>query len=100
MPLYDSRTVVVSSGAGFSWQQVFGSNPRRLTISISGSTNAFCKVNNVNGGAANRAYTAVEVFRYAPIAFRDFGTLMQQEVWVATNPAVADLTITEIFRIR
>lgn len=100
MSIYQFNTITAAGIGGFAFQQVLGGNSRRLSLIVGGDTSTIVRINDGNGGATLRCYAQVLTVPTTVIAYRDYGTIMQGEIWVATGIAVPNLFITEIYLVR
>jgi hypothetical protein len=98
--IYDVRVTTVAHPGGNVFIRCIGGNSRRLTLTFASPTAGGVLVNNSNGGAALFAYANVNLFANAPICYRDYGTLMQDEVWVSSSVVIAVLHVIEIYLVR
>ena len=100
MAAYDARMVTVATAGGFAQVRVMGANPHRLTLTFAQSGNSQIFVSNRDEGGAIRAYHIVSTNVWGVMSARDFGPLIQDEVWISTQVVVASINVVEIFRVR
>lgn len=97
--VYDWTRYNVATPGGASYVRVTGSNSRRVTICLAAFVATTIVINDRDGGALGEAYASLAVLDSPAITYRDFGPLIQGEIWVASSVAIANLHVTEIFYI-
>lgn len=97
MSAYGYRNFQFATAAGNVPLRVIGSNARRLTLLISGDVSTFLRVGNSANGGTVQAFITVSGIAAPPLTYRDFGTLMQYEIWVSSTAAITNLFVTEVY---
>lgn len=98
MALYSFRSVTVTPAASSTKTRILGSNSSRFSL-IGFNLSAQSIFFAATGTAGVLDYYAVSVGGvFAPLAFRDYGTLIQQEIWASTTGGGTSCFFVEIFK--
>lgn len=96
---YDSRSVTVSVN-NTGRVKAFGNNSYRLSLLISCTSTLVAPVSIAVGPSPVIAWYGNAPPLNDKFAFRDYGPLLQQEVWIeCNNAAFVDVNVTEVFGI-
>lgn len=98
--MYDYIKQSGTLSTGNSRIQIAGSNPRRVCLIISSPTGDYIYLSDVGGVSPNGAYFVSRPSISLIIPFRDFGPLVQAEVWLSSlTLTTQDVIVTEILKL-
>jgi hypothetical protein len=96
--LFDSHTSSVAVVVGGGWKKVFNSSPRRTVLVFGTDSGQIALFNNRDTGATGAPIVTVGGSSLQTLTYRDFGPIVQGEVWVRASSVNATVSVTEIFQ--
>lgn len=95
--LYGTNSVAVAltAGAGFSF--VLPGDRRRVSLALSSATSMTLQLTNRQAGLNGPAWAGCNPVIPTVFPYRDYGPLIQEEVWVSSSFGSGTVTFTEIY---
>jgi hypothetical protein len=97
--VYDSQTTTVTTPAGAAWIKVLNGNPRRRALSFFSPTVNSIGVNNADTGALGPAIANGGSIATPLMLYRDYGPIIQRDIWVMTPAGAASVSVTEVIQV-
>lgn len=99
--IYDYRTYQFNTGGAGNWQRVLGANSRRITIAVSASSgNNIVQFSDRNDGILTVPWGSMQTFASTPLTYRDYGTLIQGEIFMQSPAPAFNVNLVEIYFLR
>lgn len=97
--MYGFNNVQITNTGFNGWQKAFGGNPNRRSLIISCGVNSVVWVAFSTEPNQRTAWMHVQTPGLQVAPYRDFGPLMQAEVYVFSTMFAAVISCSEIFEI-
>ena len=100
MARYASTSVVISVASGVDRTQALVGDSRRVSIVIANPLGLLLRLATLSGNGTDNVYSILNGPINVVFPFRDYGPLIQGELWLSHNGRVAtDIFVTEIHHI-
>jgi len=97
--LYQTHSQTLSMPGAGVYVKAFGGDVRRLVLILSISLGDVVLVANQDGPAFTGSFVTFTSNVISVLPYRDYGPLIQREIWIATIAAASTVDVTEILAL-